>query len=148
MENLRFLKSKEVKDILRIIESQWGCKSELDHNFLISTKGDIFLINRDIEKIDFEKLKINNLGLYFAKYRNNEIRLSIEGSQIIGPNAKKDVLELSEEQIKNYIKGEGIEVKKEDSGFLLIKNNDDFFGCSKIKNNRLLNFFPKARRII
>ncbi|MBW2992217.1 hypothetical protein KY345_03295 [Candidatus Woesearchaeota archaeon] len=147
MENLKFLKSKQIKQILKLIEEQWGFSSELDYTFLINTKGDIFIVNRDIEKIEFEKLRINNLGLYFAEYRNNELRLGIEGSQIIGKNAKKGILEIDDDQLKRYMKGEELEIEKEDTGFLLIKNNDDFFGCSKIKNNKLLNFFPKSRRI-
>ena len=146
MENLRFLKSKETKQIIKILEEQFGVKKELDYFFMMNSEGDIFLINRDIEKIDFEKININNLGLYFGQLKKDQIRLSIEGSQLIGNHAKKGVSELDDGQIRKYISGEDIETGMEDQGQLILKNNKDFFGSSKIKNRMLLNFFPKSRR--
>jgi len=147
LENLRFLKSKEVKQIFKIIEDRWGFKDRLEHVFLMDKEGDVFIINRDMEKVDFESLRINNIGLYLCEYRNDDVRLGIEGSQIIGPKADKNILELSDEQVKEYMKGNELEIDKENSGFLILKNSNNYFGCSKIKNRRLLNFFPKARRI-
>lgn len=147
MENLRFLKSKEVKEILKLINEQWGCNIKLDYVFLMNKGGDVFLINKDVDRIEFENLRINNLGLYFAEYRNNELRLSIEGSHLVGPLAVKNILEISDEQLKEYMRGEDIEISDTDSGFLLVKNKEDFFGCSKVKNGKLLNFYPKSRRI-
>ena len=147
MGELAILKSKEIKEIAKLLEEQFECKEKLDYAFLRDSEGDIFLINRDIEKVDFETIRINSLGLYFAEHRNDELRLSIEGSQMIGPKAKKNVFEISGDNVFRYMKGEEIEAKEEYSDFMIIKNGNDFFGCSKIKNRRLLNFYPKSRRI-
>ena len=147
MENLKFLKSKEIKQILKLLDEKWGFASELNYDFLMNPEGDLFIINKDIEKIEFENLKINNLGMYFGEYKNNDIRPSIEGSQIIGKEATKGIIELDDEQTRKYMKGESLDMEKEDSAFLIIKNKENFFGSSKIKNKKLLNFFPKTRRI-
>jgi NOL1/NOP2/fmu family ribosome biogenesis protein len=148
MGSLKFLKSKEIKQIAELLEEQWGYKEKLEYDFLMDEEGDVFLINRDIEAIEFEKLRVNSTGLYFAEYRNDELRLSIEGSQIAGPKAKKNVLEISKEQLGRYLKGEDIETEAESRGFVILKNDEDFFGCSRIKNGRLMNFYPKSRRAI
>lgn len=148
MGSLKFLKSKEIKQIAKLLEEQWGYKEKLECDFLMDEEGDVFLINKDIESIEFEKLRVNSTGLYFAEYRNDELRLSIEGSQIAGPKAKKNVLEISKEQLERYLKGEDIETESESRGFVILTNDEDFFGCSRIKNGRLLNFYPKSRRAI
>jgi NOL1/NOP2/fmu family ribosome biogenesis protein len=147
MGDLKFLKSKEIKQILALLKEQWGYEGKLDYIFMMDDEGDIFLINKDISKIQFENLRINSVGLYFAEYRNDELRLSIEGSQIIGRGAKKNVLEISDEQIKHYVKGEDMPAEGNYRGFVILTNRNDFFGCSKIKNGELLNFYPKSRRI-
>ena len=147
MGEIRFLKSKEIKQILGLLKEQWGYEKKLDYNFLIDTEGDIFLINKDVEKIRFEDLRINSLGVYFAEYRNDELRLSIEGSNIIGKDAQKNIINISDDEIKYYVKGEDLPSEADYKGFILLRNNGDFFGCSRIKNGRLLNFYPKSRRI-
>jgi NOL1/NOP2/fmu family ribosome biogenesis protein len=147
MGNLRFLKSKEIKQLRELLEEQWEYKEKPEYDFLMDEEGDVFLINKDIEAIEFEKLRVNSTGLYFAEYRNDEIRLSIEGSQIIGPKAGKSVLDISDEQLSRYLKGEDVETESDTKGFAILKNGGDFFGCSRIKNGKLLNFYPKSRRI-
>lgn len=146
--NLKFMKSKEVKEVLNLIYEQWGFNFESDYVFLMNEKGDVFVINRDIERIEFENLNINSLGLYFGELRHGEFRLSVDGSQIIGPNSSKNVFDISDDELKGYMNGEDIHVDKEDTGFLLVRNKDNFFGCSKVREGKMLNFFPKSRRIV
>jgi len=32
-------------------------------------------------------------------------------------------------------------------GFVIVKSSNDFFGCGKIKENKMLNYVPKSRRL-
>ncbi len=105
------------------------------------------MLNKDISKINLEKIRINNLGLYFAKIINNEIRLSIEGSQLVGPIATKNILELNANQTKEWMSGNDLEIKGDYKGFLLIKYNNDFLGCGKYREGKVFNFVGKARRV-
>ena len=126
---------------------------KLDNAFLQSEKDKIYIINKEINKVNLEKLRINSMGLYFGVLINNKLRLSIEGSQIIGPKAKKNVLELDNEQVKQWLRGEDILFnnnlinKNELSDFVIIKNNNDFYGCGKTRDNKILNYMPKIRRV-
>ena len=99
MPQLKFLNSKETKEILKLIEEQWGAKLKLDYTLVKNNKSRVFIVNKDISKIDFSKLRINSIGMYFCDIEN-EIRLSIEGSQVIGPKATKNIAEINESQIK------------------------------------------------
>jgi len=147
MPQLQILNSKEIKEILKSIEKQWSAKLKPDYTFLKNNKDRIFIINKDIQKIEFEKLRINSIGMYFCEMRNNEIRLSIEGSQLVGPKAAKNVIEISSEQVKSWFKGEDLEVNGNYSGFVIIKHNNDFLGTGKFKENKVLNYVNKSRRV-
>jgi len=147
MQNLKILNKKQTKEILNLIKKQWGADLKLDYAFLKNEKGKVFLLNKDISKIKLEKIRINNLGLYFAKIINNEIRLSIEGSQLVGPIATKNILELNEKQTKEWMSGSDLEIKGNYDGFLLIKYNNDFLGCGKYREGKVFNFVGKARRV-
>ena len=161
MQKLKILNTKERKQVLKLIGQQWGDISKdvfSDLAFLLSPKNKIYVVNKDFALIDEKKLRVNSLGLYFGEIMKEEIRLSIEGSQLIGPYAKKNIVELNEEETKEWIKGE--DLKKEDikgvSGFVLIKSKNkktgkyDFIGTGKFKEkeNKILNFVPKVRRIM
>lgn len=148
MPQLKILNSKEIKQILKLIENQWNAKLKLDHAFLKNNKNRVFIVNKDISKIDLSKLRINSIGMYFCETRNNEIRLSIEGSQLVGPKSSKNIIEIDEEQTKQWLKGEDLEIKENNhSGFLIIKHNNYFLGTGRFKNNKILNYVSKSRRI-
>ena len=122
MPELKFLNSKETKEILKLIEEQWGAKLKLDYTFAKNNKHRVFIINKDVSKIDFSKLRINSIGMYFCDLENG-IRLSIEGSQIIGPKSTKNVVEINEEQTKKWMKGEDLEIGDKENyfGFLIFQ---------------------------
>jgi len=147
MQKLEILNKKEVKAILFLLEKQFSFSDELDYAFLQSEKGKIFIIKKDVAGIDFKKLRINTIGLYFASVNDSEIRLTIEGSQLVGPYSKKNILELNKEEAKQWMNGIDLEKEADLNGFVLIKHNDDFLGCGKIKEKKILNFVPKERRI-
>ncbi len=147
MPELKILNSKEIKEILKLIEKQWGAKLKLNYVFLKNQKNRVFIINKDIEKIELEKLRINSIGMYFCEIDKQGIRLSIEGSQIIGPKATKNIVELNEEQTKQWFSGEDLEIEEKYSGFLIIKHKNDFLGTGKYKEGRILNYVGKSRRV-
>ena len=147
MQKIKILNNKEIKETLNLIEKQWDAKLKLDYAFLKTEKDKIYLVNKDISKVDLGKLRINTIGLYFAEAKDNNVRLSIEGSQIIGPKAKKNILELNEKEVKEWMRGNDLEMEVDFSGFLIIKYNNDYLGCGKLRNGKLLNFIGKASRI-
>ena len=148
MPELKILNSKEIKEIYGLIEKHWGAKIKLDYGFLKNNKNKIFIISKDISKIDISKLRLNSVGMYFCEADNLGIRLSIEGSQIIGPKATKNVVELDEEETKKWFRGNDVEKECNDcNGFIILKHNKDFLGTGKYSNGKILNYVAKARRV-
>ena len=145
---LNLMNKKQTKEILALIKKQFDADTNFEnYAFFMSEKDKVYIINRDIDMIDFQSLRIDNIGMYLAHVKDNKIRLSIEGSQLIGQSAKKNVYELNESESKQWIMGEDIETENDSEEFVLIKHNNDFFGTGKIKNKKILNFVTKGRRL-
>lgn len=146
---LKILNSKEKKAIRQTIDSQWGCKFESDLVFLRSTKEKICLMTRDFDSLDLSGIKIDSMGCYFASEKGAELRLSIEGSELVGPIATKNVLSLNDADTRLWLKGKDVPSDIEPvTGFIILKNKEDYLGTAKLKDGMLLNFTPKNRRIL
>ncbi len=148
MQNLRILNTREIKPILKSLKTQFGFESKLKFCFLRNNKDKIFFVNKDISRIDLNNLRINTLGLYFGTVAKEGFRLSIEGSQMIGPDSDKNILDLNKEQSDMWRQGMDFEVDSKLNGFVLVKYGEDFLGCGKLKDKKLLNYNPKGRRLI
>ncbi len=149
IRNFEVLNGKSIKEIVKLLNNQWGFDEPLNFGFL-QRDNDLFLITPSVDQLDMKELNINSAGVYFAELRHDQLRLSLEGSQIIGPQAKKNVLELDDEQAQQWIRGVDVPVENVQdtgNGYVIIKSGNDFFGCGRIKEGKLLNFVPKSRRL-
>jgi len=148
MQQLKILNNKEIKDIYKIIEKQWEAKIKLDCGFLSNNKNRIFIISKELSRIEISRLKLNSIGMYLCETDRQGMRLSIEGSQIVGPAAKRNTIELSDEEARKWLKGEDFEKEcKGCNGFIIIKHGKDFMGTGKYSNGKILNYVGKSRRI-
>lgn len=121
MAQLHFLNRKRIKEIFEVLGIQYGLKKgyeeKLDYVFMINGDNRINIINPSVASINLDVLHISSLGLYFGELKESEnnkedeIRLSIEGSQIIGPFATKNVVEISEGLMRLWIRGYDIEIE-------------------------------------
>ncbi|TAL51498.1 MAG: hypothetical protein EPN86_06545 [Nanoarchaeota archaeon] len=141
---IKILNKKESRALLEKINSQFGSSFETDRIFFLSG-DDIYIANREVLEGIRESWRVNELGLYLGELKGEVVRLSIEGSQLIGPSATKNIFDIEDE--KKWISGEMMSVDAPNSGFVIIRHEADFLGCGKIKDGKLLNFVPKTRRI-
>lgn len=146
---LKILNKKQVKDILEKIKLQYGIKTlKLDYVFFINNEKKIYIINKDLAKINYSKLRINSFGLYFAALdSNNNVRLTVEGSQIIGKKATKNTLEIDSKDLKLWVKGNDLTINNNLKGFILIKYKNDFYGTGLASKDLIRSYLPKSRRI-
>ncbi|MDO8661362.1 MAG: hypothetical protein Q7K43_05725 [Candidatus Woesearchaeota archaeon] len=152
MQSLHFLTAKHSREILGRITEQWGGEFEYlleEYALAQSNEGKVYMISRDIEKVDVSKLRLNSVGMYLVDVEKNGLRLSIEGAQLVGAKATKNILEVSETQARQWLAGSEIELNEENrklEGFIIIKFKQDIIGCGKISKGILYNFVPKNRR--
>lgn len=144
-----WLNSKEIKKISAGLEDNFGCKFDFKgYGVCINSKNKLYIVNREIAGINLDYFVINSTGLYFGeKKEDGSIRLSIEGAQLVGKDASKNIIELNDDDAFKFFRGHDIEGDFSYKGFVIVKRGEDILGCSCVKNGKLLNFLPKERRI-
>ncbi len=146
---LPVLNAREKKRINQLLEEQWGFARKLDHVYLLTAKNRLFFVNQDIERLNLQGLRVSSVGVYVGELlQERELRLSIEGSQLVGHHATKNVVALDALQARLWLKGQDLDMKTESNAFVILKHGDDFLGCGKAKSGRIMNFVPKTRRIL
>ncbi len=149
--------SKPAKEFHETIHRQWGClfDEKKQFGYLLSRKDKVHLINRGlVSHLDLPllaQLRIDRPGLYFGELMPGGLRLSIEGSQLVGPLATKNVLFVSDKEKDLWLKGEPLEKNVPESGFVIIAHQTplgtDFLGCCRVHadHQHVANFIPKTR---
>jgi NOL1/NOP2/fmu family ribosome biogenesis protein len=90
------------------------------------------------------------VGLYFGSLDLGGLRLSVEGSQLIGEKAKRNILTLKPEEAMHWFQGKDLQLKDEFarfSGFAIIRTDNGISGCGYVTKGKILNFLPKARQL-
>ncbi|HLD04982.1 MAG TPA: hypothetical protein VJG90_04665 [Candidatus Nanoarchaeia archaeon] len=158
IQHLTILNTREAKRLHEQLEQQYGYKGKMPYAFLQSNKDKVYIIHKDVDQVELQTLRVDTLGLYFMtlhyphekgkKTSEFQLRLSIEGSQLIGPQATKNVLDLTKEQTKAWFRGEDLEIDPSCTGFQIIRHQSDYLGCGKASSGKLYNYLPKTRRIV
>ena len=143
---LRILNKKEISRILSKLNEQFEINLKIDYGMLRNKDGKIFLVTKDLGKVNLDKLRINDIGLYAIR-EDKEIRLSIEGSQLFGKHVRKNIYEINKDEANLWMTGNNIKCNKVYNGFVIIKYEDNFLGTGKYKNNEIINYVPKERWI-
>jgi NOL1/NOP2/fmu family ribosome biogenesis protein len=150
MEHLRVLNTHDIRSLHKLLKDQFGVDHTFPYVFLMNNKKKVHVLPQDIGRIDYARLRVDALGLYFCSW-DETIRLSIEGSQLVGPFAAHHILDLNKSQVEEYLKGNQFDLASDqqglENGVYLVRHQGDFFGCCKLSDGRLFNFVAKARRI-
>jgi len=147
---IEILKGKQIEGIL---EKNYSSEFDLNEYTVFKINGDeIWLASKEFTNLDLNKLKINSIGLYFGRLKVEEkIALSIEGCQLIGRTAKRNIVEIDDENTVRFMEGFDVKIKEktdcEDDNFVLIKYKNDFVGTGILRQNTVENILPKSRRL-
>ena len=150
MQKIRFLTAKESRELLDSVHEQWGAECHFllgEFAMVRSSKDKIYLVSRGVQNIDLTVLRMDSLGMYFAEVRDNNLRLSIEGAQLVGPFATKNIVELTKEELTQWLKGEDVQKKGDWKEFVILKHGKDIVGSGKYSEGIIYNFVPKVRRV-
>lgn len=144
------LKRAEKERIIEKLNAQFGIEKL---NYLLIRQGrekirafSGSLAREELEKLG-ENINIEIVGIYLCKEEGGEYRLSHDAPSILHNQITKNILELTEEQAKEWLKGRDLEIKSEIHGFVILKYNEFLIGCGKSGGERITNFVPKERRV-
>jgi len=143
------LTSASKKKILNHLNQQFGIQ-ELPYLLLQFGKEKLRLYSGSLSKqelINLDKqLRVETMGLYFAKQQPDGLRLSLDGTQLFKSQITKNVLSIDNKQADRWFRGNDLEIQEE-SALKILENNKDFIGCGKSTGERITNSIPKERRI-
>lgn len=147
---LKILTTKEKHQVEGKLNEQFGIKKI--PGLLIRRGAErLFLFTGDFSINNIHELEneipIERLGVYFAKFVNDEIKLSIEGVQLMKDQITKNIFLLDEKQTVEWMSGQDLQISTGKYGFIILKHDDDFLGCGKASAEKIGNFVPKSRRL-
>ena len=146
---MRPLISPQKKKIIKQLNKQFGI-TKLPYLLLQFGKEKIRLYSGNLSKEELRLLdknsRVENIGLYFANQQQPEIRLTLDGIQLLKPQITKNILSLNDQQAEDWLRGNDLDIKS-DRTFKILKNNEELIGCGKSTGEKITNFVPKERRI-
>jgi NOL1/NOP2/fmu family ribosome biogenesis protein len=151
MSYIKILNEQEKREVEKKLNEQFGI--EKIHGLILRTGEErLFLFSGDFSEKNIKNLErtvvIERTGIYFAKIIQDKIKLSIEGTQILGAQVKKNIFELKDEtQLEEWMMGQDLPIKTGKRDFLVMKYKEDFLGCGKASEEKIGNFIPKSRRL-
>ncbi len=149
---INILSNQETQEILSKLNVQFGIK-EIPGKLIKIGKERIFLFNGDFSEEQIKNLEkiafIERIGIYIGAIflPTDEIRLSIEGTQIFKNQITKNIFEINYEQLEKWMQGEELNIQTGLKGIIAIKCKSNFIGCGKASENKIGNFIPKSRRL-
>lgn len=150
MTDIKILNRAEKAEVESNLRGQFGIGS-VPGKIVKRNEERLFLFTGDIDEKRLERLEkitfIERMGVYFAKIEHGFIRLSIEGSQLLGPQADKNIFSLDQNQTEEWMKGRELLIRTGSKGFLIMKHGQDFLGTGKASEAKIGNFIPKTRRL-
>ena len=149
---IHIFSNRETQEILSKLKEQFKIQ-KIPGRLIKIGKERIFLFNGDFSDEQIKNLEkiafIEKIGIYIGAIflPTDEIRLSIEGTQIFKDQITKNIFEINNEQLEKWMQGEELNIKTGLKGIIVIKYGNNFLGCGKASENKVGNFIPKSRRL-
>jgi NOL1/NOP2/fmu family ribosome biogenesis protein len=147
---IQILNQKQIQESYRSLKEQFGI-DKIPGRIMKLGEEKLFLFTGDATDEEIKKLEnivpVERLGVYFAKIIKEDVKLSIEGSQILKEQIKNNIFELNDEQAEKWMMGQELNLKSGKRGFVVMKYQDNFLGCGKASEEKISNFIPKMRRL-
>lgn len=132
----------EMERIVRLLREQFGIDAV---NFeIIEGKNGKLYARKGSCDTDMPEHK-HFRGIYFGRICKDGIRLSIEGSFLVGRLAKRNVIDLDWDSAKRWLSGENLRLERK--GYVILRWKSYYLGCGKGDGSIVKNFIPKERRL-
>jgi len=142
----KILDGEELERLRKRLFERYGI-TEIPYVIVKSGKRKYRATTKDASKIRIAQL----VGIYVLKETPFGLMFSIEGTQLFGPLARKNVFEISSEIIEKWMHGEDLEVNsrnKLERGLVIVRSEDLYLGSGLYDGQRIRNLLPKSRKVV
>jgi NOL1/NOP2/fmu family ribosome biogenesis protein len=147
--NIHILNSGEKKKIIEDLNEKFGI-TELPWLLVMAGRGKVRAFSGSMTRDEIAKLsydiRIELPGLYILREENDGYRISHDGLFIFKNLATKNIVDVSDKQADEWLRGENIEIDSEDK-WVLLGNKGELIGCGKVKDKKVINYVPRERRV-
>ncbi len=148
MNEYKELRKNELKNLKQELELNYGFVPPINYKFYKLANERIWLLTPELEVFNTNGLRVETKGLYFCYFNSDRLRLSPEAAQLIGEEASKNVLMISDAQAEEIIRGFDIDVVTNlDADYIILKSSKGVLGVGKNHKTKVLCQFRKNRRI-
>ncbi|MSS74480.1 hypothetical protein EXS72_02460 [Candidatus Pacearchaeota archaeon] len=145
-----FYDSKKRKKLIEQLNERFGV-TEIPKLLFETGKERVRGFTGDLtidELYDLSKItNIEFLGAYlFKPDEERSVRLGFDACVLFNKQLSKNIIDISAEQLKIWMKGENLPFVIQ-KGMYLVRHENDFFGCAISDGEKLINFVPKERRL-
>ena len=139
----------EKDQVIVYLSERFGMASELfsSWEFYSGSKGRIILGPKDINPA----LRPDTAGLLIARIAKT-VKPSSNLLQLFGTHVSRNAISLSRENTMRFVRGEDLSLSPEESatateGYVLLRFAHYALGCGLLKDGRIKNMLPKAKRV-
>jgi NOL1/NOP2/fmu family ribosome biogenesis protein len=144
---MKFYNHKQKRELENKIRSAWGATIKFEE-VMEGGKGKLWWVSSDVQRVTLRRVRVESLGNYFGRIdKHGKLRLSVEGAMKVGPSAKENVVELTDKELEEWLRGINLSKQTGKTGYVILKHGKDFVGCGKAYSKGTLNHVPKERRI-
>lgn len=146
--NIRFLKSKEKKSLLKELEENYGI-TELPFLLLETGKQKIRGYSGHLSKEEIQELarltNVEIIGDYLISKKDQDPRISFDAIHLF--KIKKNIIEINNQQLQLWLRGYDLEIPSIKKGITILKYKDDIVGIGKSSTEKIFNYVPKERKL-
>ena len=153
MSKVELLNSTKKKKIMQMLEKEYGI-SNLNYLIVQTGKGKYRIysggLSRDELNMLAKTIHIEIIGAKICKVEEDKIRLDFDIINLpeIKKQINKNIIEIPDKDIANWMKGDNLNIKTDlTSSYLIIKNNNDLLGTGQNAKVLIKNYVPKERRV-
>lgn len=147
---IEILKRSKRIEIEKLLKEKYGIIIPFRYHLIRKGKNKLRIFTGNLSAQDLRVmdkiLTVDTVGLYFAFFKNKELRLSFD-SAFLGKNAK-NIVNLNDFEARKWLQGKNLDKKTKFKNYVIIRNNSDILGCGKATEKKILNFVPKERRVL
>lgn len=142
-------KTDHKQDVFTYLEERFLLERDLFQNFTLylASKGRIYLGPKNL----VQHPRIATVGLLIARI-SGTIKPTTNLLQLFGRSVKKNFIYLTKDNAKKYARGDDLFISPEEmgdatAGYVLLRYLDFSLGCGLLKDNKIKNMLPKAKRL-
>ncbi|MDD4352823.1 MAG: hypothetical protein PHN56_00035 [Candidatus Nanoarchaeia archaeon] len=142
------LRKREVDTIKDLLLENYGFVTPKSWMLYYLGKEKVWILKEEFFNLPLEKFNVETMGFYLCHFEHNIFRLSIQGAQIVGETATKNILDISLKDAWELLRGFDIDKETNlEATYIILRTEAGIIGVGKNHKTKILCQIKKNRRV-